>query len=169
MERMQLAEAHEKFLHLWGTMSSQWGISRAMAEIHGLLLLTEKPMCSESIMAELHMSRGNVHNNLHALMDWGLVQKVLKVGERREFFLAEKDIWTITRSIMIQRKKRELEPLLRNLDELSDVEGAGNESEHFRKLVRDIKMLSSRVDITLEKLIQADSQWVISLLMRMMK
>ena len=115
-------------------MSSQWGISRAMAEIHGLLLLTNEPICTEDIMEKLKMSRGNVHINLRALMDWNLIQKVLKVGERREYFLAEKDIWIITRNIMIQRKKRELEPLMKSLDELSNVKGDGEETDDFRKL-----------------------------------
>ena len=75
---MDLVEGKEKFLHIWGTMSSQWGISRAMAEIHGLLLLTNEPICTEDIMEKLKMSRGNVHINLRALMDWNLIQKVLK-------------------------------------------------------------------------------------------
>ncbi|MFM7090930.1 MAG: GbsR/MarR family transcriptional regulator, partial [Bacteroidota bacterium] len=99
---------------------------------------------------KLKMSRGNVHINLRALMDWNLIQKVLKVGERREYFLAEKDIWIITRNIMIQRKKRELEPLMKSLDELSNVKGDGEETDDFRKLIKEIKMLSSKVDVTLE-------------------
>jgi len=32
--------------------------------------------------------------------DWGLVQKVLIPGERREFFSAEKDIWKVARQIV---------------------------------------------------------------------
>jgi DNA-binding transcriptional regulator GbsR (MarR family) len=150
-------------------MSTQWGVSRAMAEIHGLLLVTTEPISAEEIMETLKMSRGNVHINVHALMDWNLIQKVLKVGERREYFVAEKDIWTITRNIMIQRKKRELEPLLKNLDELSNVKGEGEEIENFRKMVKDIKMVSSKVDITLENLIQADSHWILGTFLKLMR
>ena len=100
---MDVVEGKEKFLQIWGTMSTHWGISRAMAEIHGLLLLSNKPICAEEIMEQLKMSRGNVHINLHALMDWHLIQKILKVGERREYFVAEKDIWVMTRNIMIRQ------------------------------------------------------------------
>jgi DNA-binding transcriptional regulator GbsR (MarR family) len=166
---MELIEGKEKFLHIWGTMSTQWGVSRAMAEIHGLLLFTTEPISAEDIMEYLKMSRGNVHINLHTLMDWNLIQKVLKVGERREFFVAEKDIWIITRNIMIQRKKRELEPLLKSLDELSNIKGEGEETENFIKLIKDIKMLSSKVDVTLENLIQAESQWIIGTFLKLMK
>jgi len=166
---MELVEGKEKFLQVWGTMSTQWGVSRAMAEIHGLLLLTIEPLSAEEIMDHLKMSRGNVHINLHALMDWQLIQKVLKVGERREYFVAEKDIWIMTRNIMIQRKKRELEPLLKNLDELSNVKGDGLETENFRKLIKDIKMLSGKVDVTLENLIQAESHWILGTFLKLMK
>ena len=75
---MDVVEGKEKFLQIWGTMSTHWGISRAMAEIHGLLLLSNNPICAEEIMEQLKMSRGNVHINLHALMDWHLIQKILK-------------------------------------------------------------------------------------------
>jgi DNA-binding transcriptional regulator GbsR (MarR family) len=166
---MDLVEGKEKFLHIWGTMSTQWGVSRAMAEIHGLLLITNEPICVEDIMEKLKMSRGNVHINIHALMDWNLIQKVLKVGERREYFIAEKDIWLITKNIMIQRKKRELEPMMKSLDELSNVKGDGEAADDFRKLIKDIKMLSSKVDITLENLIQADSHWILGTFLKLMK
>jgi hypothetical protein len=70
---------------------------------------------------------------------------------------------------MIQRKKRELEPLLKSLDELSNIKGEGEETENFRKLIKDIKMLSSKVDVTLENLIQAESQWIIGTFLKLMK
>jgi chromosomal replication initiation ATPase DnaA len=70
---------------------------------------------------------------------------------------------------MIQRKKRELEPLLKNLDELSNVKGEGEEIENFRKMVKDIKMVSSKVDITLENLIQADSHWILGTFLKLMR
>ena len=102
-------------------------------------------------------------------MDWNLIQKVLKVGERREYFVAEKDIWMITRNIMIQRKKRELEPLLKSLDELSNVKGEGEETENFRNLVKDWEMVSSKVVFTVEILIQGDSHWILRTFLKLMK
>lgn len=166
---MDVVEGKEKFLQIWGTMSTHWGISRAMAEIHGLLLLTSGPISAEDIMEQLKMSRGNVHINLHSLMDWHLVQKILKVGERREYFVAEKDIWVMTRNIMIQRKKKELEPMLKGLDELMGINGTGEETENFNKMIKEIKMLSSKVDSTLESLIHAESHWILGTFLKLMK
>lgn len=166
---MDLVEGKEKFIQIWGTMSTHWGISRAMAEIHGLLLLSSTPLCAEEIMEQLKMSRGNVHLNLHALMDWHLIQKILKTGERREYFVAEKDIWVMTRNIMIQRKKRELEPMLKSLDELTGIKGSDEETKDFKKMIKDIKMLTSKVDLTLEGLIHAESQWILGTFLKLMK
>ena len=86
---MQLDEAKEKFTQSWGTLGSSWGINRTMAQIHALLLVTNKPLCAEDIMASLQISRGNANMNLRALMDWGLVHKEFKTGERREFFTGD--------------------------------------------------------------------------------
>ena len=82
---MELNEAKNKFIQAWGTLGSNWGINKAMAQIHALLLLATEPLSAEDIMQELQMSRGNVNMNLRALMDWGIVKKDLKVGERKEY------------------------------------------------------------------------------------
>ena len=89
---MKLTEGKEKFIQAWGTLGSSWGINRTMAQVHALLLIAPESLCAEDIMEELNISRGNANMNIRALMDWGLVSKELKSGERKEFFSAEKDI-----------------------------------------------------------------------------
>jgi predicted transcriptional regulator len=90
---MVLKKAEEKFIAAWGAIGTQWGINRTMAQIHALLLISEKSLSAEEIMSKLNISRGNVNMNVRDLMSWGLVHKVLKFGERKEFFTAEKDIY----------------------------------------------------------------------------
>ncbi|MEQ8808221.1 MAG: helix-turn-helix domain-containing protein [Imperialibacter sp.] len=87
---MEYNEAKRKFIEAWGTLGSSWGINRAMAQMHALLLISTKPLSTEDIMEELQISRGNVNMNIRALMDWGIVQKEHKIGERKEFFSADK-------------------------------------------------------------------------------
>src|SRR5271163_2942662 len=91
--RMQLAEAKAKFIADWGRFGTNWGINRTMAQIHALLLVSPDALSAEEVMEQLSISRGNANMNLRELMDWGLVQKVIVPGERKEFFSAEKDIW----------------------------------------------------------------------------
>ena len=107
--------------------------------------------------------------NIRALIDWGLVYKELKTGERKEFFVAEKDMWEVVKCIIIQRKKRELEPMTKVLDELSSVEQVDAESEAFVNVIRDIKLFSSKADSTLESLTKADSNWFVGTFMKLIK
>ena len=89
---MEFKEAKNKFVQTWGALGSQWGINKTMAQIHALLMISNEAISMEDIMDELQISRGNASMNIRALMDWGIVYKEYKVGERREFFTAEKDL-----------------------------------------------------------------------------
>jgi DNA-binding transcriptional regulator GbsR (MarR family) len=150
---MNIEEAKEEFIQLWGTLGSQWGISRTMAQLHALLLLEPEPLSADDVMERLQISRGNTNQNMRALMDWGLVYKQYKPGERKEFFVAERDIWTVARQIMRERRKRELEPVLHTLQEVGNVEGDGPEAAHVRKMVQELreflKMLEQLSDFAL--------------------
>ncbi|MFM8361479.1 MAG: GbsR/MarR family transcriptional regulator, partial [Haliscomenobacter sp.] len=115
---MNVSEGTEKFIQSWGALATSWGINRTMAQIHALLLASSNPLTADDIMESLQMSRGNVNLNLRALMDWGLVMKELRPGDRKDYFVAEKDIWEVVKRIIIERKKRELEPMIKILDEL---------------------------------------------------
>lgn len=166
---MDLKEGKEKFLQAWGALGSSWGINRTMAQIHALLLVSPKALCADDIIEELKISRGNANMNLRALIDWGLVHKELKPGERKEFFVAEKDMWEVVKNIIIQRKMRELEPMIKVLDELASVEAVDEESQVFVDTIKDIKLFSNKADSTLESLIKADSNWFVGTFMKMIK
>ena len=166
---MTLEEGKDKFLQSWGALGSSWGINRTMAQIHALLLISPEALCAEDIMEELQISRGNANMNIRALIDWGLVYKELKTGERREFFIAEKDMWEVVKSIIIQRKKKELEPMLKVLDEIATVEPDSKAAEDFISIIREIKLFSSKADSTLDSLIKADSNWFVGTFMKMIK
>lgn len=166
---MKFEEGKDKFLQAWGTLGSDWGINRTMAQIHALLLIAPKSLSADEVMEELQISRGNANMNLRALMDWGLVFKELKVGDRKEYFVAEKDMWKVAKQIIINRKKKELEPIVKVLDELSIVDSSCEESEEFVKVIRDIKMFSNKADSTLDSLIQADSNWFMGTFFKLMR
>lgn len=166
---MTLQEGKDKFIQSWGTLGSNWGINRTMAQIHALLLVSPEPLCAEDIRQELHISMGNANMNLRALIDWGLVYKNLKSGERKEFFVAEKDMWVVIRQIITHRKKKELEPMIKVLDEIAGVQGVCDQSEEFCKVIKDIQLFSSKADSTLDTLIKADSNWFVGTFMKMIK
>ena len=166
---MNVSEGTEKFIQSWGALATSWGINRTMAQIHALLLTSPSPLTADDIMELLQMSRGNVNLNLRALMDWGLVMKELRPGERKDYFVAEKDIWEVVRRIIIERKKRELEPMLKVLDELTDIQGEDEATQQFIKIVKDIRLFSTKADATLDALVKSDSTWFIGTFMKMIK
>ena len=166
---MELTEGKEKFLQAWGTLGSEWGINRTMAQIHALLLVSPEPLSAQEIMDELKISLGNANMNIRALISWGLVYKQLKVGERKDFFIAEKDMWEVVKKIIIQRKKKELEPMLRVLEEVSAVEGDSKEEQAFTEVVQEMKLFSNKANATLDTLIKADSNWFVGTFMKMIR
>lgn len=166
---MELQEGKDKFIQAWGTLGSSWGINRTMAQVHALLLVSNEPLSAEDIMEQLKISRGNANMNVRALIDWRLVHKELKQGERREFFVAEKDIWEMMRQIIINRKKKELEPALKVLNDVINIEGDSADIEEFKRVVTELKMFSEKADNTLDKVVTSQPSWMIGTLMSLIK
>ena len=155
---MTLDEAKQHLIQAWGTLGSSWGVSRTMAQVHALLLVSPAPMTTEDIMEALQISRGNVNMNVRDLIDWGIVRKVLKPGERKEFFEAEKDVWKVGMQITKERKKRELEPLIRALEQVSTIEAdiTDPDVKQFTKTVENLKKFANNTNNTLETIIKTE-------------
>lgn len=166
---MQLAEAKAQFIANWGRFGTNWGINRTMAQIHALLLISPDNLSADEVMDQLNISRGNANMNLRELMDWGLVQKVIVPGERKEFFTAEKDIWKVARQIMKERKKRELDLMIPVLKELSEIEGDRRDKavKTFTDTIQNIRKFSEQADKTLDTMIKADEHWFWSSLIKL--
>jgi len=158
---MELAEARQKFIEAWGKLGSEWGINRTMAQVHALLLISPDALTTEDIMEQLSISRGNANMTLRDLINWNLVEKQHRPGERKEYFYADKDTWNIARQVAKERRKRELDPVIKILDELSKVKGDTKDPEFktFNKSVTDINKLAKNVDKTLETMIKSDENW----------
>jgi DNA-binding transcriptional regulator GbsR (MarR family) len=116
----RLEEVEDRFVDLWNTMSSLWGITPTMARIHGLLYITGAALSMDDIMARLAISRGNVSMNLSKLVEWGLVRRVHKRGDRREYYESLSDVWEMFTLVANQRKRREIDPILTTLRRCRD-------------------------------------------------
>jgi len=109
---MKLTPIMEKFILHWGEMGTRWGVNRTVAQIHALLYLSNNPMDAESITETLGVARSNVSTSIKELQSWGLVKTVHVMGDRRDHFESFKDLWEITRVIINERKKREIDPTI---------------------------------------------------------
>ena len=140
--------ALDEFVLLWGEMASHWGINRTMAQIHALLYASDQPLDTDEIMDRLQISRGNANMNLRALVDWNLVRKTHQLGSRKDFFVAESDVWTITTTIIEERQRREIKPVQRALDDVAkDLREAGNLSTADEALADRIDALVEIMEV----------------------
>ena len=167
---MEFKEAKNKFVQTWGALGSQWGINKTMAQIHALLMVSNDAISMEDIMEELQISRGNASMNLRALMDWGIVYKEYKAGERREFFTAEKDLDELAVKISRERSKREIKPALKVLKEVSSIDGNNSdEANHFIDQTTKLYDFVLKADTMLEKATEFKDNWLGKLLLKIMK
>ena len=105
-----LPEPVRRFVAQWGTMGDQWGVNRSVSQVHALLYVAERPLHAEDIAETLAMARSNVSNSLRELLQWNLIRRVPALGDRRDFYEAETDIWNVVARIAAGRKARELDP-----------------------------------------------------------
>lgn len=168
---MELVEAKEKFIQNWGVLGNQWGINRTMAQIHALLLVSPDPLSADEIMEQLQISRGNANMNVRELMDWGIVEKKLKPGERKEYFLAEKDIWKVAMRIVKERKRREVEPIMAVLNELKDVKAEQDDVEalQFIATITEIQKFAAQASKGIDGLVRMDEHWFTGTLLKLFK
>lgn len=113
----QLSPVIQKFILHWGEMGTRWGVNRTVAQVHALLYISPKPLNAEEIAETLSVARSNVSTSLRELESWGIVKAVHLLGDRREHYESMTDVREMTRVIMDERKRREIDPTLVNLRE----------------------------------------------------
>ncbi len=167
---MNYDEAKNKFISTWGSLGTLWGINKAMAQIHALLLISPEPLTMEDIMEQLQISRGNTSTNLRQLMDWGIVFKENKMGERKEYFTSEKDVQELARQIAKERSRRELKPTIKILKDVSNIEQDGTQkTEELIKQTKSLHEMAETLDIMMNKVIGQDHNWITKALVKLIK
>ena len=151
---MKYAEGKEKFIETWGTLGSQWGVNKSIAQVQALLLISPKPLTTDDIMEELKISRGNANMSVRQLLDWGIVYKKSVAGDRKEYFIAEKDVWKWALKIGNVRKQRELNPVLDLLKDISEnSEKAKTEEEkEFARQINELNAFTQQLGSLADKI-----------------
>lgn len=166
-----LPEARDQFVGQWGAIGNAWGINRTMAQIHALLITAPAPLSTDDIMAELKISRGNAHSNLRDLVSWGLVRSVVRKGERKEFFEAEKDVWRMFCIVIRERRRRELRPAMEVLKECTErTKGLrGAEATAFNKQLKALSDFLALADNVITKISQSEQSKIIPWALKFLK
>jgi DNA-binding transcriptional regulator GbsR (MarR family) len=135
---VQLPPLVQTFVLHFGEMGSRWGINRTVGQIYALLFVAERPLNADEIVERLGVSRSNVSMGLKELQAWNLVRLQHRPGDRRDYFTTPEDIWQIVRTLVEERKKREVDPTLTLLRELLMQEPATEEERHAQARLREM-------------------------------
>ncbi|QNA83675.1 MarR family transcriptional regulator [Sphingomonas sp. So64.6b] len=133
------------FILHWGEMGTHWGVNRSVAQIHALLYLSDRPMHAEEIVETLVLARSNVSTALKELQGYGIVRRVHVEGDRRDHFNAETDLWEMLMRIAAERKRREIDPTIALMGQLSErLKADGTAPAHVRdRITRMHEFLST--------------------------
>jgi DNA-binding transcriptional regulator GbsR (MarR family) len=144
---MNLPPLCEAFVLHFGEMGSRWGINRTVGQIYAVLFVAERPLCADDIVERLGISRSNVSMGLKELQAWNLLRQRSVANDRREFFSTPDDIYAIVRTLVEERKKREIDPTLTVLRELlmrkPDSEAERHAQSRMREMHELIEMLTT--------------------------
>jgi DNA-binding transcriptional regulator GbsR (MarR family) len=138
---MNLPPLCEAFVLHFGEMGSRWGINRTVGQIYAVLFVAERPLCADDIVERLGISRSNVSMGLKELQSWNLVRLRSVPGDRREFFATPEDIYAIVRTLIDERKKREIDPTLSMLRELLMRSPDSDAERHAQERMREMHEL----------------------------
>lgn len=155
---MQLEEAKQQFIDTWGSLGSEWGINKSVAQVHALLLASKESISTDDIMERLVISRGNANMCIRQLIEYGIVYKKHIPGDRKEYFIAEKDVLKWSMKIAIMRKKKELDPVMEILKELSQstAQETSEDGKEFHKTVKDIQELTDQLEKIADKVFSSN-------------
>ncbi len=117
---LDLGPVERKIVLHWGEMGTRWGINRSMAQIHALLYLWPEPLNADQLRETLGIARSNISNSMRELQGWGIVRVAHVFGDRRDHFTTSKDIWQLSRAILAERKRREIDPTIALLRECAE-------------------------------------------------
>ena len=136
-------EVIDRFVDAWGAMGSFWGISRSVARVHALLLSSSRPWTLDEISERLRISKGNASTSLKELRSWSVARKIMKPGERKEFFSSEPDAWQMFFSIARERKRREFDPILASVRDTIALAGEAPQQIDLDRLTQLEQMLAT--------------------------
>ena len=151
----ELSPAVQQFVLHWGNLGDRWGVNRSVSQIHALLYVADRPLTAEEIADSLGIARSNVSNSLRELQAWNLIRAVPVLRDRRTFYVAETDLWTLVTRIAAGRKERELDPAAAALKEcLESAEKDGQSSPLATRRLREMLDFVERTSRWYEQMIR---------------
>lgn len=163
-ESSKLPPAVEAFVLCWGDLGGQWGVNRSVAQIQALLLLSERPLTAEDIADKLGLARSNVSNSIKELLGWKLVSRVPVLGDRRDHFVAETDMWQMASKVAQGRKEREIDPMVAAIHAAMEQADDPRISKEVRQRLANMNEFITTVDTWYGQMIQVPPHQIMRLI-----
>jgi DNA-binding transcriptional regulator GbsR (MarR family) len=162
----KLPPAVEEIVLRWGDLGGQWGVNRSVAQIQALLFLSDGPLTAEDIAETLGMARSNVSNSLKELMAWKLIHRTPVLGDRRDHYVAETDLWQMATKVAQGRKAREIDPMVAAIREaMAHLEDdAAGVSPLVKNRLRSMHDFASTVDGWYQQMLQVPPETLMRLI-----
>jgi DNA-binding transcriptional regulator GbsR (MarR family) len=155
---MPLLPIEQRFILHWGEMGTRWGINRTVAQVHALLYISPRALHAEEIANTLAVARSNVSTSLRELQGWRIVRVVHLLGDRRDHFESVKDVGEIFRIVAEERKRREIDPTLRVVQECAnELKKTGAGSAYTRERLEEMLGFLTTTSGLFEELVQLPS------------
>jgi DNA-binding transcriptional regulator GbsR (MarR family) len=155
---MNLSQTSEQFILHWGEMGTRWGVNRTVAQIHALLYLHGKPLPADEIAETLNVARSNVSNSIRELQAWNLIKLVHVLGDRRDHFETSTDIWELARTIVRERKEREILPTVNLLKNLLDSPELMLDGVDRAARIREMLLMLESLTVWTDEMLRLDSE-----------
>lgn len=149
----------------FGEMGSRWGLNRTLGQMYALIVLTEQALNADEISAQLNISRSNVSMGLKELKSWNLIKLSHIPGDRKEYFSAPKDVWEIARNLMMERRKREVDPTLSALRDVLLETPATQQEDYAQQRVKQMHDLIEMITVWTDELQNMSNEKISTLLM----
>lgn len=132
-----------------------------MAQIHALLFITGETLSMDDICERLQISRGNASMNLRNLMDWGVIKRFRKGGERHDTYVSDTDAVTMVGKVIRERKRREIDPTVDVLADclaLAKEAKSSEETDAFRERISGLLEVFDTIDMAFKYAFATDNR-----------
>lgn len=166
-----LTEAERLASDAIGRLMVLWGFKRNMGRVWTALFLSERPLAARDLQRVLELSSGAVSMTLTELSRWGVVHKQWVHGDRRDYYVAEANLWKMISRVLRERERGEVSAVIEAFEKARralDREPRGGpaaaarvefQRERLGRLLELAKLGRSMIDALVANA-QADARWL---------
>ena len=129
MQTTELPAIKEEFIQGLSQISQFWGLPKSMGAIFGVLYLSPNPLSLDELVEQTGFTKGAISTSVRTLARMGLIHRQTKLGDRKDYYIAESDFYKVIRSILKGRENSEFDRALASIGQTLEILEASPPSE----------------------------------------